>query len=157
MGSLHSPVSQRISRPVAMLSFAFNWYVGSDNVVGYHIVNLSIHLLTAFFLYLTIFNLLNAPNLKSIYQKSACFIALLAAVLWAIHPIQTQAVTYIVQTDGKHGRYVLRIRPLLLHKGQAGIIKKVQDPIVFGLRIELSARAWIKRKYGHISDCTGLD
>ncbi len=95
--SLHSPVSQRIFRPVAMLSFAFNWYVGSDHVVGYHIVNLIIHLLTAFFLYLTIFNLLNAPNRKATYQKSAGFIALLAAVLWAIHPIQTQAVTYIVQ------------------------------------------------------------
>jgi len=95
--SLHSPVSQRISRPVAMLSFAFNWYVGSDHVVGYHIVNLLIHLLTAFFLYLTILNLFKAPNLKDRYQESAGFIALLAAVLWAIHPIQTQAVTYVVQ------------------------------------------------------------
>lgn len=95
--SLHSPVSQRIFRPVAMLTFAFNWYVGSDQVIGYHIVNLIIHLVTAFFLYLTIINLLNAPNLKAIHQKSAGYIALLAAVLWAIHPIQTQAVTYIVQ------------------------------------------------------------
>lgn len=95
--SLHSPVSQRIFRPVAMLSFAFNWYLGSNHVVGYHIVNLVIHLLTAFFLYLTIRNLLNAPNLKANYQEGASFIALLATVLWAIHPIQTQAVTYIVQ------------------------------------------------------------
>ena len=95
--SLHSSVSQRISRPVAMLSFAFNWYIGSDHVLGYHIVNLIIHLLTAFFLYLTIRNLLNTPNLKANYQESAGFIALLATVLWAIHPIQTQAVTYIVQ------------------------------------------------------------
>jgi tetratricopeptide (TPR) repeat protein len=95
--SLHSPVNQRISRPVAMLSFAFNWYVGSDHVVSFHMVNLLIHLLTAFFLYLTIVNLLKAPNIENRYRESAGFIALLAAVLWAIHPIQTQAVTYIVQ------------------------------------------------------------
>ena len=95
--SLHSPVNQRISRPVAMLSFAFNWYVGSDHVVGFHMVNLLIHLLTAFFLYLTILYLFKASNLKDRYQQNAGFIALLAAVLWAIHPIQTQEVTYIVQ------------------------------------------------------------
>jgi hypothetical protein len=88
--SLHSPVSQRIFRPVAMLSFAFNWYLGSDHVVGYHIINLIIHLLTAFFLYLTIRDLLDAPNLKANYREGAGFIALLAAVLWAVHPIQTQ-------------------------------------------------------------------
>jgi hypothetical protein len=95
--SLHSPINQRISRPVAMLSFALNWYIGSNQVVGYHFVNLLIHLLTAFFLYLTIVSLFKTSNLKDRYRESAGFIALLAAVLWAIHPIQTQAVTYIVQ------------------------------------------------------------
>jgi tetratricopeptide (TPR) repeat protein len=95
--SLHSPVKKRISRPVAMLSFALNWYIGSNHVLGYHLVNLLIHLLTAFFLYLTMVNLLKTPNLENRYRESAGFIALLAAVLWAIHPIQTQAVTYIVQ------------------------------------------------------------
>lgn len=47
--SLHSPVNQQVFRPVAMLSFALNYYFGSNQVLGYHIVNLSIHLLTAFF------------------------------------------------------------------------------------------------------------
>jgi tetratricopeptide (TPR) repeat protein len=95
--SLHSPVTQRISRPVVMLSLAFNWYIGSNDVFGYHVVNLLIHLLTAFILYLSILNLFKAPNLKERYQDEAGFIALLATVLWTIHPIQTQAITYIVQ------------------------------------------------------------
>jgi protein O-mannosyl-transferase len=95
--SLYSPVSHRISRPVAMLSFAFNWYIGSNHVLGYHLVNLLIHLLTTFILYQTFLNLFKTPNLQERYQESAGFIALLAAALWAIHPIQTQAVTYIVQ------------------------------------------------------------
>ena len=95
--NLHSPVTKRISRPAVMFSFALNWYIGSNQVVGYHFVNLLIHLLTAFFLYLTIVSLFKTPNLKDRYRENAGFIALLAAVLWAIHPIQTQAVTYIVQ------------------------------------------------------------
>jgi hypothetical protein len=35
--------------------------------------------------------------LSSRYKENSYFIALLATVLWAINPIQTQAVTYIVQ------------------------------------------------------------
>jgi tetratricopeptide (TPR) repeat protein len=95
--SIHSPVTQRIFRPVAMLSFALNFYIGSNHVFGYHVINLAIHLLTAFFLYLTVLNLFNTPNLKTKYINNSDFIALFAAVIWAIHPIQTQAITYIVQ------------------------------------------------------------
>jgi hypothetical protein len=86
-----------IYRPIACLSFALNWYVDQHNVFGYHLVNIVIHFLTAFFLYLTLLNLFNTPNLKEKYSGSEFFIALLAATLWAINPIQTQAVTYIVQ------------------------------------------------------------
>ena len=80
-----------------MLTFALNWYVGKDDVFGYHIVNNAIHLVTAFFLFLTVLTLLMSPNLKGKYQGKEYLIAFLSAVLWAANPIQTQAVTYIVQ------------------------------------------------------------
>ena len=88
---------QQLYRPVSMLSFALNWYMGKDNVFGYHIVNNVIHLVTTCFLFLTILNLLMSPNLKGKYQGSEYVVAFLSAVLWAVNPIQTQAVTYIVQ------------------------------------------------------------
>ena len=89
---------KRISRPLARLTFALNWYIGKDNVVGYHIVNTFIHLLAAFFLFLFILKLFDTPNLKDKFSENdGYFIAMLSAVLWATHPIQTQAVTYIVQ------------------------------------------------------------
>jgi len=87
----------KMYRPVACLTFALNWYFGKDNVIGYHIVNTIIHSMTAIFLYFTILNLFESPNLKGKFNGKEHFIALLAAVLWAINPIQTQAVTYIVQ------------------------------------------------------------
>lgn len=89
--------NKKLYRPVSNLSIAVNWYFGQSNVIGYHIFNISIHILTAFFLYLTCFNLLKTPNLYRQYGGNAYFVSVLAACLWALNPIQTQAVTYIVQ------------------------------------------------------------
>jgi len=93
----HPVHAGRLYRPIPCLTFGLNWYLGGDHVTGYHIVNISIHVLAAFFLYLTILTLFQSPNLKGKYQGSEYVIALLATSLWALNPIQTQAVTYIVQ------------------------------------------------------------
>ena len=87
----------KIYRPLACLSLALNWYVGKDDVTGYHIVNLLIHFVTASLLFLIVLNLFKSPNLRGKYDDSHFFVALLTATLWAVNPIQTQAVTYIVQ------------------------------------------------------------
>ena len=88
---------EQIYRPISCLTFALNWYFGKNHVTGYHIVNITIHFITASILFLTISNLFNSPNLKSTREENQYFISLLTAVLWAASPIQTQAVTYIVQ------------------------------------------------------------
>ena len=87
----------KLYRPLSCLSLAINWYFGRTNVVGYHVVNIIIHFLTAFFLFLTVYKILKLPNMRGKYRGDEYFIALLTATLWAINPIQTQAVTYIVQ------------------------------------------------------------
>ncbi|UCE33904.1 MAG: tetratricopeptide repeat protein [Deltaproteobacteria bacterium] len=88
---------KKIYRPTACLSFALNYFFGEDDVFGYHVVNISIHLLAAVFLFLLIYNILNLPILRARYGPNSYSIALLATVLWAINPVQIQAVTYIVQ------------------------------------------------------------
>lgn len=86
-----------IYRPVAMFTFALNWLAGKDRVFGYHIVNLLIHTISGIFLFLTLRLILATPRVgikdESIHYQAA----LMAAVLWVIHPIHTSAVTYIVQ------------------------------------------------------------
>jgi len=84
-------------RPVACLSFALNYYFGKLNVFGYHVVNLGIHLITAIFLFVFIYRTLEYLALTKRWDGDTYFVALLSTVLWAINPIQTQAVTYIVQ------------------------------------------------------------
>jgi tetratricopeptide (TPR) repeat protein len=90
-------ITNRLYRPIPCLTFAINWYFGKDRVFGYHVVNVLVHILTAYFLFLTILNILKSPNLRNHYQRKEHFIAFLTAVLWAVNPIQVQAVTYIVQ------------------------------------------------------------
>jgi Flp pilus assembly protein TadD len=90
-------LGKKVYRPVACLTLALNWYFGKNDVFGYHLVNVSIHFLTSFILFLTLFSLFQTPNLRYKYAGNEYFIALLTAVLWAVHPIQIQAVTYIVQ------------------------------------------------------------
>ena len=85
-------------RPIPSLTLALNWYVGKDNPFGYHVVNILIHILTAYFLFLASKTLLQTPKIKQQYDREGVyFIAVLSAVLWAVNPIQIQAVTYIVQ------------------------------------------------------------
>ncbi|MEA2039086.1 MAG: tetratricopeptide repeat protein, partial [Thermodesulfobacteriota bacterium] len=86
-----------ISRPVVRVTLALNYYFGKTNVFGYHLVNISIHIVASIFLFLLIYNTLNLPLLKDKYGTDSYFIAFLATVFWAINPVQTQAVTYIVQ------------------------------------------------------------
>lgn len=85
-------------RPLPCLSFALNWYVGKDDPFGYHVVNLACHIITAWIVYVLMLRLLMISKSKS-QQETIKFenLAMLATVLWAINPIQTQAVTYIVQ------------------------------------------------------------
>lgn len=84
------------------LTFALNYAAGGLNVTGYHYVNLAIHLAAALLVYrlvaLALRTPLFQPNRASdsgTYPRT--FAPLVAAFLFVSHPIQTQAVTYVVQ------------------------------------------------------------
>ena len=86
------------SRYVGFLSFALNYHFGELNVVGYHLLNLLIHIANAYLVYFLILLLFKTPiNASSRISDRSFVIALVTASLFTIHPIQTQAVTYIVQ------------------------------------------------------------
>jgi Tfp pilus assembly protein PilF len=88
---------QKLYRPAACLTFGLNYYFGKHDPAGYHLVNITVHFLTAVFLFFTILILFRSPRLRSVDPEKAFFIALLSSSLWAVNPVQTQAVTYIVQ------------------------------------------------------------
>ena len=95
--SMQHPEKTSYWRPLSFLTFALNWYIGQNSVIGYHLVNILLHFLAASLIFLSMGCLLETPALKGKYTASAYFISLLTAVLWAANPMQVQAVTYIVQ------------------------------------------------------------
>lgn len=80
------------------LTYALNFYLGKENVVGYHILNLLIHAISAILVFLLSLSIFDSPKLSSFRLKKNCFIiSLFAALIFAAHPIQTESVTYIWQ------------------------------------------------------------
>jgi tetratricopeptide (TPR) repeat protein len=84
------------NRPVANISFALNYYFHRDDLPGYHVVNILIHVAAGIFLYLLVQAMLGTPELRDKYS-SYRWIPLFTAMIWLVHPIQIQSVTYIVQ------------------------------------------------------------
>lgn len=87
----------RMGRPLVYLSLAVNYALGGLNVWGYHALNLGIHILSALTLFgLARRTLLTAPWHKR-YGHAATGLGLAIALLWLVHPLQTQSVTYMIQ------------------------------------------------------------
>jgi tetratricopeptide (TPR) repeat protein len=85
-------------RYVGYLSFALNYSVSGLDPRSYHIVNIAIHAINAMLMYLFVLLLLRTPRLREhTALMHASYVAFLAAGLFAMHPIQTQAITYIWQ------------------------------------------------------------
>lgn len=88
--------SNLLNRPVANISFAINYYFGEYNVRGYHLVNIFIHIVASFFLYLILEITFKLPVNRERYGRYS-LLSLMAAMLWLTHPLATQSVTYLVQ------------------------------------------------------------
>src|ERR1700722_13458776 len=78
-----------VFRPVTFATLAFNWAVGGGHPFGFHLLNLLLHAAVTLLLYLLLQTLLGSSP-----QASAT--ALVAACLFAVHPIHTEAVASIV-------------------------------------------------------------
>jgi hypothetical protein len=105
-GSLWDLVVHGGARRFADVTFAINYKIHGLNVAGYHFVNTTIHILGAvavYFLCLSIINALNrdfsgnVPEYHGPSQAMCRFIPLATSMLFVSHPVQTQAVTYIIQ------------------------------------------------------------
>lgn len=85
-------------RFIGYLTFALNYHFGGLNVVGYHVVNVAIHIANALLTYSLVRQTFQTPALReSELAPQSRLVAFTVALIFACHPIQTQAVTYIVQ------------------------------------------------------------
>ncbi|MCE4606746.1 MAG: hypothetical protein F7B59_05370, partial [Desulfurococcales archaeon] len=127
------------NRPVANISFALNYYFHQYNLFGYHAVNISIHIITGILLYFFIKITLEITREKDstppgIKRQEPWLIAFLTALIWATNPIQTQAVTYIVQRMTSMAAMFYILSMLMYVKGRLAD-KRNGKYIFFGLSI----------------------
>lgn len=71
-------------RPLVMVTYGLNYWWGGTNPVGYHVVNIGLHAAASVFVVLLLWN---------VFGRAAP--ALFAGAVFAVHPIQTEAVNYI--------------------------------------------------------------
>jgi hypothetical protein len=104
-------------RPVVYLSLMLNYQLGGLNVVGYHVFNILVHIANSGFFYLLMLWTLNLPALEAKYGGKAKRMALFGALLFAVHPIQTEAVTYIITRTELLATFFYLATVLLFIKG----------------------------------------
>ncbi len=91
--ALFPPVDATVGgRPVLNVSLAINHAISGTSVWSYHASNLAIHVLAGLFLFGIVRRTL-APRVG----PAATSTAFCAALLWALHPLQTESVAYIIQ------------------------------------------------------------
>jgi Tfp pilus assembly protein PilF len=90
----NTPVS---ARPLVNLSLALNYQVGGIDPRGYRVVNLLIHLVNVVLLASLLRRALRLRYFGGKFYDASGPIALVVAMLWALHPLVTEAVVYATQ------------------------------------------------------------
>ncbi|MGH7996287.1 MAG: tetratricopeptide repeat protein, partial [Opitutaceae bacterium] len=95
-------------RPMLNLSLALCYALSGTRVWSYHALNLLVHILAG----LTLFGIVRrslmgfggaqsaspaAPRPSPLLRRDAAPLAFVVALLWTLHPLQTEAVTYVIQ------------------------------------------------------------
>jgi len=83
-----------VGRPIAMASFAMDYYFSGLDPRGYKVTSLAIHSLNALLVFMLARILISLASPKPENSISA---ALPIALVWAVHPLQVSTVLYVVQ------------------------------------------------------------
>ncbi|MDP7162787.1 MAG: tetratricopeptide repeat protein, partial [Phycisphaerae bacterium] len=76
---------------------AVNYAIGGLDVRGYHVFNLAVHILAALTLFGVIRRTLGLSVVPEYIAAASLPLAFVAALIWTVHPLATEAVTYIIQ------------------------------------------------------------
>jgi protein O-mannosyl-transferase len=85
---------QVAGRPIVRASFRLNDALGGTDVIGYHVFNVAVHVVCTLLLFVLVRDTISRWA-EGDWRRSASSIAFWSALLWALHPLNTGAVTYI--------------------------------------------------------------
>ena len=84
-------------RPVGRISLWLNYQLGGVDPIGYHVVNFMIHLAAGLLLFDFTRQTLQLPRIAKRWRMHAEPLAFAVTLLWLVHPLQTESVTYTIQ------------------------------------------------------------
>lgn len=84
-------------RKIAYLSFLINRWINPADPVNYRVLNIIIHIINSVLVYVIALVTLRLPGWKEKYGASSYAVALISAVIFGLHPININAVAYVVQ------------------------------------------------------------
>ena len=84
-------------RPIAGLTFALNFAANATDAAAYRAVNITIHIACSLLFFGLVRRTLLLPRLAPRFGGATTDLAFAAALLWVVHPLTTDAVTYITQ------------------------------------------------------------
>jgi len=87
--------AKHATRPLASVTFAFDWWRGGGSAKAFLQTNLLIHTINAVLVMTLLLMLLRRHYPQ--HPRYLGLIAFIASAIWALHPIQVQGVSYIVQ------------------------------------------------------------
>lgn len=85
------------TRRVCAVSFAVDYQLHGLNPTWFRVTNITIHAVAGLVLFGIIRRTLAQPGIAGFLAERATLIAAIAAAAWTLHPLQTGAVTYVVQ------------------------------------------------------------
>ena len=86
------------ARIIPLATFAIDHHLAAGSMVQYHLTNILVHLLCTLSVFMLVKSLLcSSVGKGSLKYFSAFSFSLLVAAFWSLNPVQTNAVTYIVQ------------------------------------------------------------
>lgn len=97
--SLQHPLEMlgHTARPVILLSLAVNYALGELNPSGYHWFNVVVHILAALTLFGVTRSTFLSKSLRPRFGEMATELAGVISLVWLVHPLQTESVTYVIQ------------------------------------------------------------
>jgi tetratricopeptide (TPR) repeat protein len=94
-------------RPAVNLSFALNYRLGGTNPFGYRVLNLVIHIGAALLVFGLVRRTLSRTGARPVEraererpersERRASHLAFASALIWCLHPLNTEAVAYVTQ------------------------------------------------------------
>lgn len=130
-------------RSLANVSFALDWWRGGGAPSTFQITNILIHAATALAVLTLILQLLRRSGAS---PTQAWFAATAATAAWALHPIQVQAVTYIVQRMASLAALFILIAVLAYVRGRLTQRGRIWYP----LALIAAFAAWLSKENAYV-------